>query len=88
MEVHYKMMYGKIRTILNVAIENRQEYLVLSAFGCGAYHNPPSDIASMFHDILSQEPYNHAFKHIVFAIIDDHNTKGIGNFAIFEQTFK
>lgn len=88
MEVPYKMMYGKIRTILNVAIENRQEYLVLSAFGCGAYHNPPSDIAAIFHNLLSQEPYSHAFKHIVFAIIDDRNAKGIGNFAIFEQTFK
>lgn len=84
----YKMMCEKIQTILNVAIENKQEYMVLSAFGCGAYHNPPSNIAAIFHDILSQEPYNHAFKHIVFAIIDDHNAKGVGNFTIFEQTFK
>lgn len=84
----YKMMYEKVKTILNVAIENRQEYLVLSAFGCGAYHNPPSDIATIFHGILSQEPYNYAFKHIVFAIIDDHNAKGVGNFATFKQIFK
>lgn len=85
MELPYKHMYEKIRTILNVAIENKQEYLVLSAFGCGAYHNPPSDIAAIFRDILSQEPYNHAFKHIVFAIIDDHNAKGVGNFVSFER---
>lgn len=88
MELPYKMMYEKIRTILNVAIENRQEYLVLSAFGCGAYHNPPSDIASMFHNLLSQEPYSHAFKRIIFAIIDDKNAKGIGNFATFKEIFQ
>lgn len=87
MELPYKHTYEKIRTILNVAIENGQEYLVLSAFGCGAYHNPPSDIAAIFCDILSQEPYNHAFKHIVFAVIDDHNAKKTGNFAPFKQIF-
>jgi len=41
---------------------------VLSAFGCGAYANPPSSIAECFRAVLSEDPFVGRFNHVVFAI--------------------
>jgi len=64
----------KIRTILNIALEHGHDSLVLSAFGCGAYGNPPEHMAKLFHNIICKE-YVGCFKHIVFAIIEDANSR-------------
>jgi hypothetical protein len=37
-----------------------------SAFGCGAFCNPPDHMAELFRDVL--EEYRGCFKHICFAI--------------------
>ena len=38
----------KIRQILKIGIENNHDSLVLGAWGCGIFHNPPEDIAKLF----------------------------------------
>jgi uncharacterized protein (TIGR02452 family) len=43
--------------------------VVLSAFGCGAFMNPPSHIAELFHDVIEENQYRHKFAYIGFAII-------------------
>jgi uncharacterized protein (TIGR02452 family) len=40
----------------------------ISAFGCGAYGNPPLSIAKLFHKALHTAPFRNSFKHVVFAI--------------------
>ncbi|GET00036.1 TIGR02452 family protein [Rhizophagus clarus] len=40
----------KIRTILNIGLDNGHDAIVLSAFGCGAFANPPSTIAQLFYE--------------------------------------
>jgi len=63
----------KIRTILRIAIHNGNDSAVLSAFGCGAFGNPPKQMATLFHQVLNEEEFRNKLKLIVFAIIDDHN---------------
>ncbi len=81
----------KISQILNIALENNNDSLVLSAFGCGAYKTPPREMAKLFADVLSSERYMGLFKAIHFAIIDVPSTNGEhnpeGNFKPFKDIF-
>lgn len=64
----YDIFYSRIQNILESAIEYGVEALVLGAFGCGAFHNPPRVVAKVFHDILLEERYRNAFSDVVFAV--------------------
>lgn len=74
----------KIRTIFNIAIDNDVQVLVLGAFGCGAYQNPPVHIAQLFKEILAEPEYKNAFKKVVFAIKQDHNSVSVNNKTLVE----
>ena len=63
----------KIRTILRICGEFHHDCLVLSAFGCGAFRNPPHHIARLFNDVFRETEFNDRFRLVVFAIMDDHN---------------
>lgn len=63
----------KMRVIMRIAILNGHDALVLSAFGCGAFANPPHHIAILFKEIFEEVEFKNKLKMIVFAIIDDHN---------------
>lgn len=64
----------KIRTILRITILNGHDSAILSAFGCGAFRNPPNHMAELFHEVFEEVEFKNKLKLIVFAIIDDHNT--------------
>lgn len=77
-----KLTYDKIKLIFHVAALNHHDCLILGALGCGAFRNPPGDIASIFADVCSE--YQGYFKKIVFAIKcvnDDVNAE------TFEEVF-
>jgi len=82
----------KMRTLFRVAKKHNHQTLILSALGCGAFCNPPHQIAALFRQVLQEAPYKGAFAKIIFAIQDDHNThkwyNPEGNFAPFEREFK
>ncbi|CAI2193827.1 4136_t:CDS:2, partial [Funneliformis geosporum] len=67
----------KIRTMLNIGLDNGHDAIVLSAFGCGAFSNPPSTMARLFYEIISKEYFGEkgnlpkTYKNISFAIFDD-----------------
>ncbi len=63
----------KMRSIFRIAIGNYHDVAVLSAFGCGAFRNPPEHIAKLFKQVLNEEEFKNKLKLIIFAIIDDHN---------------
>lgn len=77
----------KIKTLLTVAAHHNTDIIVLSALGCGAYGNPPKLISQLFYQILEEENYKRFFKHIVFAIFDDHNSREDGNYKPFFDRF-
>ena len=82
----------KIRTIFNIALVHDHENLVLGAFGCGAFKNPPNHIARLFKEVLEEPLYKNQFSHIIFAILDNHNSykwfNPEGNFKPFQQVFE
>lgn len=64
-----------MRTILRIAMEHGNEALVLGAMGCGAFANPPREIARLFHEVLMEKEFERQFKEIVFAILEDRNSE-------------
>lgn len=81
----------KIRTMLNLAIYWENDSIVLGAFGCGAFANPPEDVAKLFKEVLSEPEYCDKFEKIVFAVLDDGNSHRAhnprGNYLPFAETF-
>lgn len=76
----YKVMENRIREILAVFAMNKNDILVLGAFGCGVFGNSPDEIAGIFAKILCEENYKRFFKEIVFAIYDKRGTKAVNEF--------
>ena len=79
---------SKIRQILDIALENGHDSLVLSAFGCGAYKTPPTEMAKLFKEVIESKNYKGAFKVIHFAIINVPSTNGSHNLEGNFQPFK
>ncbi|KXJ29933.1 hypothetical protein AC249_AIPGENE3144 [Exaiptasia diaphana] len=77
----------KIRLMFAVGLDQGHDSLVLSAWGCGAFRNPPRHIASIFKEVLKEPQFRNQYKHISFAIINDHNARGEGNYKPFFDTF-
>ena len=81
----------KIRTMLNLALYWENDSIVLGAFGCGAFANPPEDIAKLFKEVISEPEYCDKFEKIVFAVLDDGNSHRAhnprGNYLPFAETF-
>ena len=79
----------KIRTMFNLAIYWENDSIVLGAFGCGAFANPPDDVATLFKEVLEEPEYRDKFDKVVFAVLDDgnshrpHNPRG--NFVPFKE---
>lgn len=76
----YNIHVKRARNILNVAIKNEDDYLILGAFGCGAFRNNPEIVAKAYKDVL--QDYMYCFKIIDFAIIDG---KYSNNYEIFKR---
>ncbi|MBR3149542.1 MAG: TIGR02452 family protein [Eubacterium sp.] len=74
--------YSRIKNILEVAISNDVDVLILGAFGCGAFNNSPEVVASVFGRLLFTEGYSHYFRRVVFAIKPDENND---NYEVFKE---
>lgn len=69
-----RIVKKKIREIFRIAILNNHTKLVLGAFGCGAFKNPPHHIARLFKEVLNESEFSHSFEEICFAILEDYNS--------------
>ena len=72
----------RLRRVFEVAKQERVNVLILGAWGCGAFHNPPAVIAEAFK-ILCQEYH---FDTIEFAV--DVSRKPETNYDIFKEVFE
>jgi uncharacterized protein (TIGR02452 family) len=77
----------KARALLRCAALKRERALVLSAWGCGAFANPPAEVAQAFFDILHDAEFRGRFDAVVFAILEDHNSQRGGNLPPFAAAF-
>ena len=78
---------NKIRLMLSLAEQNGVDNIILGAWGCGVFNNDPSDMATMFKEVLDDENYATRFKNVIFAIINDHNSVG-NNYEIFKKILR
>ena len=74
----------RLRRILEVALSEGCDTIILGAFGCGTFQNNPEVVAQANRNVIKD--YLHAFKNIEFAVYcsprDDRN------FKIFERVLK
>ena len=63
-----EVMTSRIRNILETAAANSADYLVLGAFGCGVFNNPPVLVAGVFRELLLDRGYGKYFKKVGLAI--------------------
>eukprot|EP00969_Alexandrium_andersonii_P359734 15453857-Alexandrium_andersonii.AAC.1 len=84
-------MMKKAQVIVKAAVELDCDVLVLSAFGCGAFQNPPSRVAQFFKAALNEVSPECTLREVVFCISEDHNSyqwhNPEGNFSPFQEVF-
>jgi uncharacterized protein (TIGR02452 family) len=74
---------------LHAARKYGYDTLVLGAFGCGAFCNPPTVIARLYREVIEAH-FKDAFRKIIFAILDDPHRSGHnpqGNLRPFQRCF-
>ena len=73
-----------------MCIRDRCDVVILSAFGCGAFGNPPNVVARLFRNKLELLRMS-SLRQAVFCIFDDHNAhrrhNPEGNVQPFLQEF-
>lgn len=61
-----RLLTSRIQRIFEIAISQKAEVLVLGAFGCGAFRNPPKLVAEVFAEFT--EKYRECFDVIEYAV--------------------
>lgn len=74
----------RLRRILEVALSEGCDTIILGAFGCGAFQNNPEVVAQANRNVIKD--YLHAFKNIEFAVYC--SPRDDCNFKIFERVLK
>ncbi|KAJ9607003.1 hypothetical protein H2200_009014 [Cladophialophora chaetospira] len=79
------LMTDKIRVILRTAIKNKHRKIVLGALGCGAFRNPPTEVAGLFAEVLQESEFSGGWwEDVVFAVFNQ-GSAGKTNFQCFER---
>ena len=74
----------RIERILEVAKKRKAEVLILGAFGCGAFANPPEIVAKVFKEAL--EIYGKYFESVEFAVYcAEEETR---NYKVFKEVLE
>lgn len=61
-----KLLTKRIRRIFELAVTEGAEVLILGAFGCGAFKNPPELVAKVFRKVM--EEYRKCFETVEYAV--------------------
>lgn len=78
----FNVLCRRIDLVLNSALQYGTDTIILGAWGCGAFKNPPQLVSKAFKQVIDDN-YKYAFKNIVFAIKKSNNN----NFEVFAKTF-
>ena len=76
-----QLLTARIRRIFEIAVANGNEVLILGAFGCGAFRNPPEIVAKVFHDVM--QDYLCYFDAIEYAVF--HTERERINYEAFSK---
>ena len=75
------LLTSRIRRIFEVAVSNENEVLILGAFGCGAFRNPPEIVAKVFYNVM--QDFLGYFDTIEYAIY--HTEREVSNYEVFQN---
>lgn len=70
-----------MRKVLDIAWKNGNEVVILGAFGCGAFSNPPLAVAQAMKAVVQE--YRMKFETIEFAVYC--SPRDDSNFRIFQN---
>lgn len=86
-EDQYAIHVQRARQILNVAAAHQVDYLVLGAFGCGAFSNNPTIVAHAYKKVVPE--YDGVFKEIHFAVYTNpRGLHGDKNYTVFNNVME
>lgn len=85
-EYKMKEIYDKIDVMFSTALSHNNRKLVLGAWGCGAYHCPPKQIAEAFKKMIYSDKFINQFEEIRFAVWNNPDVI-INNYVIFHEVF-
>ncbi|CAM1507414.1 Fc.00g070550.m01.CDS01 [Cosmosporella sp. VM-42] len=75
---------AKMRLCLRMAARHNHGLLVLGALGCGAFKNPPKEVAHCWLEVFREDEFRGGWwEEVWFAVFDKRNE---GNFEVFEET--
>lgn len=75
-----KVIYKRINRVLEIAKHENVDVLILGAFGCGAFNNPPEIVANTFKELLN----DYHFDLVEFAVYcNDDNP--FNNYNLFKN---
>ncbi len=74
-----KLLTARIRRIFEIAASHGNEVLILGAFGCGAFKNPPQIVARVFNAVM--QDYLCYFDIIEYAVY--HTVREMANYEAF-----
>ena len=75
------LLASRIRRIFEVAIANDNDVLILGAFGCGAFRNPPEIVAKVFYNVM--QDFLGYFDTIEYAVY--HTEREVANYEAFQK---
>lgn len=76
-----KLLTSRVRRIFEIAVANGNEVLILGAFGCGAFKNPPEVVAKVFNKVMQE--FLGYFDVIEYAVY--HTERERGNYEVFKR---
>ena len=79
-----KLHTSRIEKIFEIAIANKEEVLILGAFGCGAFRNPPELVSEVFAEFTKK--YRYYFDTIEYAVY--HTGRETPNYVEFQKAMK
>jgi uncharacterized protein (TIGR02452 family) len=77
------LLKKKIELIIQVALKHGHDTIIFGAMGCGAWQNPPHEVAKIFKEVLSK--FNGCIKNYVFAILDNISDSDSENLDIQDE---
>ena len=75
------LLTSRIKRIFEIAVANKNEVLILGAFGCGAFRNPPEIVAKVFYNVM--QDYLEYFDMIEYAVY--HTEREVANYEAFKR---
>ena len=75
------LLKSRIRRIFELAASKGNDVLILGAFGCGAFRNPPEIVAKVFNNVMQDFLYH--FETIEYAVF--HTEREVANYEEFKK---